>query len=265
MCPGAQQQSVANLAACLSYCASFAFCSLEMIISPSTVVCVKYDPPCSGSSNFNINAQWYSQTPPSTCSTSLVVDPSFSQPAVTYLSGGSDIEITATFNAIFMHSLTSTCPVSSCSLQDTSCGSPLGSSNLSIVSSTGKMEAKRTVASGYTETLCYRCIVAPTTPGENPITFTKQMTIVASALDCSNSIALNGGFSPPSAYPYNSAGSVISISSGYSQIFTHTQQSDCILTSCNLKAQGCGSSLPAQTNVVLGASPTYSLSATETN
>ena len=82
------------------------------------------------------------------------------------------------------------------------------------------------------------------------------------ALDCSSS--LNYALFTNPSITYNSAGSSITVISGYTDIFSHTATTDCVLDSCRLTTGGaCGTPL-AQTDLVLGAAP-FSMTATELN
>ena len=73
---------------------------------------------------------------------------------------------------------------------------------------------------------------------------------------------VDAGFVNPTAFPYNSAGSLVTIATDYTAFFTHSQTTDCLLTSCTLMDAGCAAALPAQTDVSLGASP-FGVSETE--
>ena len=98
------------------------------------------------------------------------------------------------------------------------CGatSPL---NIIIGPSPFSILANELVPAGYSETICYECIVQPT--GLAAIPFVKDSIIVtALPLDCSSSLA-DASFVNPSI-SYNSAGSNIVVASGYSDIFSHT-------------------------------------------
>ena len=72
---------------------------------------------------------------------------------------------------------------------------------------------------GYTTPICYKCTITPT--GLPAIEFTKQITITATALDCSDSLA-DAGF-VGATIPYNSGGSSASIPGDYTNIFTHSK------------------------------------------
>ena len=81
--------------------------------------------------------------------------------------------------------------------------------------------------------------------------------------DCSDSLT-DAGFNSPAPIPYNSAGSTNVAVSGFAAVFTHTKQTDCPLTTCRLKQQGCSSDLPSQPNVILGSSAPFGITAKET-
>ena len=92
----------------------------------------------------------------------------------------------------------------------------------------------------------------------------KEISITALALDCSAALS-DAGFADPPAIAYNSAsGGPITVVAGYSAIFNHAQQTDCVLGLCTLMEPGCTTALAAQANVQLGASP-FAISAIETN
>ena len=118
-------------------------------------------------------------------------------------------------------------------------------------------------SAGYSHSICYSCDIQPA--GALPmITFDKDMIIIiADALDCSNSLT-DVSFANPASIPYNSAGSSITVINGYTDIFSHVAQTDCVLDSCRLTTGGaCGTAL-AQTDLVLGPTP-FSMTATELN
>ena len=50
--------------------------------------------------------------------------------------------------------------------------------------------------------------------------------------ECATSLITDGPIVNPAKISYNSAGSVINISSGYTDIFTHTNEVNCPLTTC---------------------------------
>ena len=78
-------------------------------------------------------------------------------------------------------------------------------------------------------------------------------------------MVLNQAFIPPALISYNSSGSQKTIASSYEAVFTHSLKTDCVLSNCFLKKQGCIDALAAQTNVQLGAPPTFAITATELN
>ena len=69
------------------------------------------------------------------------------------------------------------------------------------------------------------------------------------------------GFTNPAPIPFNPSTNAVSITSGYQDIWTHTQTTQCTLNSCYLMEIGCADPLPAQTNVLLGSSPPYPITA----
>ena len=98
-------------------------------------------------------------------------------------------------------------------------------------------------------TLCYSCDVLPR--GQSAvIPIDKDILVIqAAALDCSASLT-DRLFQNPASIAYNSAGSVVPVvPNGYSDIFNHNQQTDCVIQKCLLKVAGCGSSLPVSTDV----------------
>ena len=63
---------------------------------------------------------------------------------------------------------------------------------------------------------------------------------------------------------YNSAGSMKTVINSYEDIFYHSDKVGCVLNSCQLMTAGaCGTPLPPQTDIVLGPSPTFSITASE--
>ena len=69
-------------------------------------------------------------------------------------------------------------------------------------------------------------------------------------------MVINASFVAPPAITYNSAGSAVTIVPSYETVFTHSQKTDCPITSCSLKEPLCGTgALATQTFVVLGAAP----------
>ena len=119
-----------------------------------------------------------------------------------------------------------------------------------------------TNAAGYSLTFCYRCGILPS--GQAEIFFDKIITVSANPLDCSVALT-DAGFTNPAAIAFNSAGSSVSVTTDYTAIFTHSMTTDCPLTSCELQEPGCGTTLASQTDVTLGAGPSFGLSAVETN
>ena len=92
------------------------------------------------------------------CSDALVPK-SFSIPVIQFLSGGADVEKMENFETAFTHNKQTDCPVNSCQLMETGCGSALAAQTNVILTSaaTGQVKAKRNVGSGYTVSFCYRC------------------------------------------------------------------------------------------------------------
>ena len=78
-------------------------------------------------------------------------------------------------------------------------------------------------------------------------------------------LLLTQSFMNPAAIAYNSGGASVSIAADYTAIFAHSQQNDCPISSCSLMEPGCSTALATQTNVVVSGSPTFGLSAVETN
>ena len=76
---------------------------------------------------------------------------------------------------------------------------------------------------------------------------------------------VDASFAAPPAITYNSAGSAVTFVPNYESVFTHNQQVDCPLTSCELKDETCVPAVvvAAQTSVVLGTAP-YGIIASET-
>ena len=83
-------------------------------------------------------------------------------------------------------------------------------------------------------------------------------------LDCTDSLTDKLAILSPTPIPYNSAGNTVTISNGYTDIFTQIKTVDCVLDSCSLREVGCAAPLASQSNVVLDATP-FSITATETN
>ena len=98
-CPGYSLNSCTNclLNWCLSWCGTAPFCAYST--SCATNHCIKFDQVCVSNSGSCINAQGYRLGTP--CSNSLTVDPSFTQPAITYQAGATDVVIASSFNDIF--------------------------------------------------------------------------------------------------------------------------------------------------------------------
>ena len=73
-------------------------------------------------------------------------------------------------------------------------------------------------------------------------------------------------FTDPIPHPYNSAGTSVQIAADYTTFFTHTNTADCPLTSCVLNKATCGGAAgtAVTTRISIGASPTYGITAIET-
>ena len=115
---------------------------------------------------------------------------------------------------------------------------------------------------GYSWTFCYRCEIKPT--DQPSIYFDDLITVSGDPLDCSSSLVANAGFVPPSPISYDSAGSTVTVSAGYTSIFDHTQQADCPLQTCRLLEQGCGSPL-ALPDITIDTSAPFAVYASELN
>ena len=125
------------------------------------------------------------------------------------------------------------------------------------------MTATELNPAGYITPICYKCTISPI-GGLTPEVFTKQITITATPLDCSSSLAINPSFVNPNTFPFNSAGSsTMSIAADYKSIFTDTLNTDCLVTSCEMLNPDCSTALPAHPNIVFGASPTYGITASK--
>ena len=77
-------------------------------------------------------------------------------------------------------------------------------------------------------TFCYECTISPI-DGGGPYTFKKDsITVTQNALDCSIALS-DAGFTNPLPIAYDSGGSSVTISSGYTAIFNHVNIADCPL------------------------------------
>ena len=77
---------------------------------------------------------------------------------------------------------------------------------------------------------------------------------------------MSTGFTDPSAIPYNSAGTAVTIANSYTAIFHHSQVTDCPLVSCTIKSLGgCGFSLTSQTDINVSSISPYEMTASEIN
>ena len=170
------------------------------------------------------------------------------------------------FAAIFTNAQPGSCPVTTCSLKEPGCGAPLAPQpDVVLGASPFGITASETNAAGYSVMFCYYCEVGVN--GQAPFSyFTKDsISITQLPVDCSSSMT-STSFPNPAAIPYNSAGSAVTIATDYTAIFTHTSQVDCPLVGCSLMVDtDCTTPLPAQTDVTLGASPSFGLTATELN
>ena len=155
-----------------------------------------------------------------------------------YSSVGTGVTIVPGFSSIFTHSQTTDCPVTSCILKDSGCGGTKkvdGQTDVTIEGSPPfAVTAIETNLLGYVFTFCYECTVSPF-GGGTLIQFPKDLiTVTQNPLDCS--IALTHvGFTDPAAISFNSAGTGVTVASGFSDIFTHSQPTDCPVTSCVLR------------------------------
>ena len=143
-----------------------------------------------------------------------------------------------------------------CSLKAQSCVSELASQSNGILGSSNPFEvtAKKTISLGYSLTFCYECEVTPTGQEQEPIKFTKdQIVISQDKLDCSASMS-SKVFSS-AVFGFNENAPPKELFASYETIFIHNNQEDCPLTTCKLKAEGCGSDFPTPSNIVLESSP----------
>ena len=161
---------------------------------------------------------------PLDCSTSLT-DASFANPPpIAYDSAGSTVPVTNDFSAIFSHSQTTDCPVTSCVLKTApGCLSPFSHADIQIgVSPLYGLTASETVLAGYSHTFCFECVVTPAAGSASPSTFQKDsITVTANPLDCSTSL-IDASYANPNLINYNSAGSSVVVAPGFTAIFTHS-------------------------------------------
>ena len=84
-----------------------------------------------------------------------------------------------------------------------------------------------------------------------------------SATDCSTALS-DALFANPPAFPYNPAGSSVTITSIYTEILAHQNDASCPLTSCGLfETSDCSTGL-IPTEISIGVSPAYGITASET-
>ena len=207
---------------------------------------------------------------PVDCSGALV-DASYPNPApIAYNSAGFSITVATGFTDIFTHTQTTDCPVTACIIKDAGCGSTtvVGAQTDVAVdgSSPFALTGLETNVSGYSLTFCYVCTVSPL-GGGTPIEFPKDtITVTQNPLDCSAALT-DAGFANPVPFSYNSAESSVAVASGFNDIFTHSQTTDCPVTQCIIKDAGCGLTtvVGAQTDVSVGGSTPFAIQAIETN
>ena len=135
-----------------------------------------------------------------------MTDNSFANPAaIPFNSAGSSVTVATNFGDIFVHSSTTDCPVTSCTLKEVGCLTALAAqSDVVLGADPYGITAVETNVVGYSLTFCYECVVTPTSG--SPITFTKDsITVTQNPLDCSIALTDNGYTPPP--IPYNSVGS----------------------------------------------------------
>ena len=93
--------------------------------------------------------------------------------------------------------------------------------------------------------------------------------MIADPLDCSVSLTPEIAFANPPNIAYNSGGTATSIivATDYEKVFNHGNKVDCPLVSCQMFDTGCSTTtvVSAQSDVVLGSTPTFGLTASETN
>ena len=161
------------------------------------------------------------------CATSLTPDATFANPPdIAYNSGGTttSIAVAANYEEIFTHVNKNDCPLTSCEIFDTDCSATTlvsAQSDVILGSTPYGLTASEVNSSGYTLTLCFKCTIQPVgLPAE---TFTKQITVTATPLDCTPSMTAVGFTNPPASIPYNSAATVPkTIAASYSSIWTWT-------------------------------------------
>ena len=127
---------------------------------------------------------------------------------------------------------------------DKDCLSELISPNI-IFNVTGSfdIEAISTNPEGYDLSFCLQCDIKPI--GLPIITFnTNSFQILATALDCSNSLVKKQFLNPP-PIAYLTGGTPISIIKTYEDMLIHTQKVDCVLNldKCLLMDRDCKSEL----------------------
>ena len=88
--------------------------------------------------------------------------------------------------------------------------------------------AVETNVSGYSLTFCFECSTASQTITKDSITVTQN------PVDCSGAL-VDASFANPAAIVFNSAGSSMTVATGFTNIFTHSHTTDCPVTACILK------------------------------
>ena len=163
------------------------------------------------------------------CSTALT-DAGFVNPASHfYNSAGSSVTIAVDYTTIFNHASPLDCPLTGCVLNEPGCATALApQTNVVLGSDPFGLTALETIAAGYSLTFCYECSTASQTITKDSITVTQN------PFDCSGAL-VDASFANPAAIAYNSAGSSVTVAAGFTDIFTHSQTTDCPVTACILK------------------------------
>ena len=203
---------------------------------------------------------------------------------VIYQTGAADEPITTTYTNVFTHNFQADCPVTSCTLEATGCtGTAFVSTDISIGGTTPwAISAIRTNSVGYDHSFCIRCIVSPinevdgaTVVGLPDLPYTRDIRVIGDPLDCVPSLTdigfsysldtLASGNPPGTHVIYQTGAADEPITTTYTNVFTHNFQADCPVTSCTLEATGCTGTAFVSTDISIGGTTPWAISAIRTN
>ena len=143
--------------------------------------------------------------------------------SVPYNAAGGMVAISTSWSDFYSNQYSTDCPITSCELLTADCSAALSSADVVLGADPFGISATETNAAGYTVDFCFKCTMT------NPVgsywntrfTFTVNGDPGAPAIDCSTALTSTGYMDPP-AFPYNSAGSTVTIAADYTDFFTHS-------------------------------------------